>query len=72
MGDLDVVEVCAAVVHRAGELAELLALRGYDAVHLGSAESLADPDLVLVAGERQLLRAASELQIAVADLNAGD
>jgi predicted nucleic acid-binding protein len=72
MADLDLVEVEAAVVRRAGELAELLALRGYDAVHLGSAESLADPDLVLAAGDRQLLRAASELQIAVADLSAGD
>jgi hypothetical protein len=69
IGDLDLVEVGAAVVHRAGELAELLALRGYDAVHLGSAESLADPDLVLVAGDRQLLRAAGELQIASADVN---
>lgn len=69
IGDLDLVEVGAAVVARAGELAELLALRGYDAVHLGSAESLADPDLVLVAGDRQLLRAAGEMQIAVADVN---
>ena len=69
IGDLDLVEVGAAVVHRAGELAELLALRGDDAVHLGSAESLADPDLVLVAGDRQLLRAAGELQIASADVN---
>ena len=72
MGDLDLVEVGAAVVHRAGQLAELLALRGYDAIHLGSAESLADPDLVLVAGDRQLLRAAGELQIAVADLAADE
>jgi predicted nucleic acid-binding protein len=72
MGDLDVVEVGAAVVHRAGQLAELLALRGYDAVHLGSAEALADPTLVLVAGDRQLLRAAGELQMAVADLNASE
>jgi predicted nucleic acid-binding protein len=69
IGDLDLVEVGAAVVHRAGELAELLALRGDDAVHLGSAESLADPDLVLVAGDRLLLRAAGELQIASADVN---
>jgi hypothetical protein len=72
MGDLDLVEVGPAVVHRAGQLAELLALRGYDAVHLGSAESLADPGLVLVAGDRQLLRAAGELQMAVADLSAGE
>jgi predicted nucleic acid-binding protein len=69
IGDLDLMEVGAAVVHRAGEPAGLLALRGYDAVHLGSAESVADPDLVLVAGDRQLLRGAGELQIAVADLN---
>ena len=72
MDDLDLVEVGPTVVHRAGELAELLALGGYDAVHLGSAESLADPDLVLVAGDRQLLRAAGELHIAVADLNADE
>lgn len=70
MGDLDLVEAAAAVVRRAGELAELLALRGYDAVHLSSAETLADPDLVLVAGDRQLLRAAGELQLTVADLDA--
>jgi hypothetical protein len=71
MGDLDLVEVGPSILHRAGQLAELLALRGYDAVHLGSAESLADPDLVLVAGDRQLLRAAGELRIAVANVNAG-
>jgi uncharacterized protein len=70
MRDLDLVEVAPSVVHRAGQLAELLALRGYDAVHLGSAESLVDPDLVLVTGDRQLLRAAGELRIAVADVNA--
>jgi uncharacterized protein len=72
MGDLDLVEADPAVVHRAGELTEQLALRGYDAVHLGSAESLADPELVLVAGDRQLLDAASELHIAVANLHAAD
>lgn len=72
VGHLDLVEAAPAVVHRAGQLAELLALRGYDAIHLGSAESLADPDLVLVAGDRQLLRGAGELKIAVADLNAAE
>ena len=57
---LDLVEVSTAVVWRAGELAERLALRGYDAVHLSSAEALADPDLVLASGDRALLRAAGE------------
>lgn len=71
VGDLDLVEVAPVVVQRAGQLAELLALRGYDAVHLGSAESIADPDLVLVAGDRRLLRAAGELRLAVADVSAG-
>jgi hypothetical protein len=42
MGDLDLVEVGASLVRRAGQLAKLLALRGNDAVHLGSAEALAD------------------------------
>jgi predicted nucleic acid-binding protein len=69
MGGLHLVELGPAIVRRAGHLAEVLALRGYDAVHLGSAESLVDPDLVLVAGDRPLLRAAGELRIAVADLN---
>lgn len=72
VGDLDVVEVGEAVVRRAGELAQLMALRGYDAVHLSSAESLAEPDLVLAAGDRPLLRAAGELQIAISDLSARD
>lgn len=70
--DLNAVEVGEAIVRRAGELAELLALRGYDAVHLSSAESLADPDVVLAAGDRYVLRAAGELRIATADLNVGD
>ncbi|MGH9113825.1 MAG: type II toxin-antitoxin system VapC family toxin [Acidimicrobiales bacterium] len=72
VGDLNLVELGETVVYRAGELAELLALRGYDAVHLSSAESLADPDLVLAAGDRELLRAAGQLQIATAGLRAPD
>jgi predicted nucleic acid-binding protein len=69
---LDLVEVGAAVVRRAGELAEAAALRGYDAVHLASAIALADPDLVLASGDRALLRAAGERGIATLDLNPGD
>jgi uncharacterized protein len=63
---LDLVEVSTAVVWRAGELAERVALRGYDAVHLGSAEALADPDLVVASGDRALLRAAGERGLATA------
>jgi hypothetical protein len=42
----------------AGELAERHALRGYDALHLASALSIGDPDLVLATWDRQLARAA--------------
>ncbi|MHB1782768.1 MAG: type II toxin-antitoxin system VapC family toxin [Acidimicrobiales bacterium] len=64
----DVVEPSQAVVRRAGALAEAHGLRGYDAVHLASAETLADVEVVLVAGDGALCRAASALGIAVGPL----
>lgn len=69
-GQLDVVEVTEDVERRAGELAERFALRGYDAVHLASAQSVADPELVLAAGDRSLLHASLALGIATAGLEA--
>jgi hypothetical protein len=42
-GDLDVWEVVQPIVERAGDLAEQLALRGYDAVHLATALAALDP-----------------------------
>lgn len=65
---LDHVEVTADLAVRAGELAEELALRGYDAVHLAAAASIADPDLVMVAGDQTLTRAAGELGLVTARL----
>ncbi len=62
---LDRVEVTAGLAQRAGELAEELALRGYDAVHLAAAETVADPDAVLVAGDGPLCQAAATLGFAV-------
>lgn len=62
------VEVTASLARRAGELAEEHALRGYDAVHLASAEILADPELVVVSGDRELQRAAAAIGLAVAQL----
>jgi hypothetical protein len=58
---LDRVEVTATLALRAGDLAEQLALRGYDAVHLAAAETIADPDLVVVAGDGPLCDAAVTL-----------
>ncbi len=64
--ELDIVEVGADLAARAGHLAEVHALRGYDAVHLACAEMLADDELVLVAGDGQLLEAATALGLRTA------
>lgn len=65
---LDIVEVTTVLVHDAGSLAERFALRGYDAVHLASAQLVQDPDLVLAAGDLSLLNAAQALGIATSNL----
>jgi hypothetical protein len=64
---LDRLEVTAGLAQRAGDLAEQLGLRAYDAVHLAAAETLApDPDVVVVAGDTELLNAARTLRLATA------
>ena len=63
---LDWVEVTDHLVRVAGELAEEHHLRGYDAVHLAAACSVADSDTVFVSGDRQLLSAAARVGLAVA------
>lgn len=62
---MSIVEISEDIVHRAGTLAESYALRGYDAVHLAAAETLADEDVVLVAGDERLCAAAASLGLAV-------
>lgn len=57
-GELDLVELDDALARRAGHLAELHGLRGYDAVHLAAADRVGDPDLVVVAGDQALFTAA--------------
>jgi len=66
---LDHVEVTAILAARAGELAEEVAIRGDDAVHLAAAESIADQDLVVVAGDGALRSAAHTLGHATARLD---
>jgi predicted nucleic acid-binding protein len=56
---LDIVEIDAALAAHSGDLAERHGLRGSDAVHLAAALLLQDPDLVLAAGDHDLLTAAS-------------
>ncbi len=65
---LDHVEVTGHLAVRAGELAEEEALRGYDAVHLAAAETIADNELVLVTGDQTLRAAAHHVGIATAVL----
>jgi predicted nucleic acid-binding protein len=64
--DVQDVAVHSAVVERAGELAEALALRGYDAVHLASAEA-SECD-VMVTADADLVRAAPEAGLDVIDV----
>jgi predicted nucleic acid-binding protein len=47
-----------SLAQEAGELAEKYALRGYDAVHLATLLSVADPTLVVVTWDRDLAAAA--------------
>jgi uncharacterized protein len=65
---IDLVEVDDALTRRAGELAEVRQLRGYDAVHLAAADRVRDPSVVLVAGDGALLDAATAEGLAVAEL----
>ncbi|MCQ3804127.1 MAG: type II toxin-antitoxin system VapC family toxin [bacterium] len=58
------VEVTADLVERAGQLAEELALRAYDAIQLAAAASLDVDDVVVVTGDRQLAAAAQALGLA--------
>lgn len=69
--DVDVVEVDTQLLVTAAELTSEFSLRGYDAVHCASAKLIDDPDLVVAAGDAQLLDAWSRLGLAVLDVNQG-
>jgi uncharacterized protein len=66
--EIDLVEVDDALARRAGELAEVRRLRGYDAVHLAAADRVRDRDLVVIAGDGALLDAATAEGLMVAEL----
>jgi predicted nucleic acid-binding protein len=55
---MSLVGVDAALAREAGQLAEDYALRGYDAVHLATALSAEDRELVVVTWDRDLAGAA--------------
>jgi predicted nucleic acid-binding protein len=66
--EIDLIEVDDALARRAGELAEVRQLRGYDAVHLAAADRVHDPNVVVIAGHGALLGAAAAEGMAVAGL----
>lgn len=62
---LDLLDVDTEVSERAGELAELHALRGYDAIHLASMVSLDVPRMVVGVWDQRLAVAASRCGLGV-------
>jgi uncharacterized protein len=66
LAELDLVEVSGPVVSSATELAEIHDLRAYDAVHLASAVSLGDAELLVLTWDSALARAALAETLAVA------
>jgi predicted nucleic acid-binding protein len=66
--EIDLVEVDDALARRAGELAEVRQLRGYDAVHLAAADRVRDLNIVIIAGDGALLHAATAEGLATAEL----
>ena len=66
--EIDLVEVDGPLARLAGELAEIHRLRGYDAVHLAAADRIRDSSVVVIAGDRALLDAATAEGMAVAEL----
>lgn len=69
---LDRIDVDDTLVRRAGELAQVHGLRGYDAVYLAGVERVADDHTVLVSAHQELCRAARNLGIAVSETSAGN
>jgi uncharacterized protein len=62
--DIDRIDVSDSLTRSAGDLAESQRLRAYDAVHLASALSIADRNLVVVAADLDLLATAHSLDVA--------
>ena len=59
--EIDVLELTERLARRAGELAEAHALRGYDAIHLASAEAVLDTGSVMVVADARLSEAAAAI-----------
>lgn len=64
--DVDHIEVSTPLVERAGALAHVHALRGYDAIHLASATVGLSDAFVLVTGDLRMAQAARDMGLATA------
>jgi predicted nucleic acid-binding protein len=60
---IDGIVLTEELAMRAGELAERCALRGYDAIHLASAEAILDDGDVMVVSDTRLAEAAASIGI---------
>jgi predicted nucleic acid-binding protein len=69
--ELVLLGIDAPLAHEAGRLAEELALRGYDAVHLASALAIGHPT-TLITWDEDLRRAAAQRGCAVAPAGSGE
>ncbi|TCC56927.1 PIN domain-containing protein [Kribbella pittospori] len=76
LGDLDrywremaVIDPTEPVVRRAAALASSQALRGYDAVHCATAETVDARDLLFASGDQKQLEAGEKLGFYIADVN---
>jgi predicted nucleic acid-binding protein len=67
-GKLDDIELTPEITSRAGDLADDLALRGADAVHLATAEAVVDTDDLVACADARLATGARTLGLAVAAL----
>jgi len=66
LDEIDAIDLDARLARRAGTLAEAHLLRGFDAVHLASFETVAGLDAVLVTADGELARATGSLGYSVA------
>ena len=61
--EVEGLELTEPLAHRAGELAEICGLRGYDAIHLASAEAILDEGDLMVVSDTRLADAAASIGI---------
>ena len=67
--ELVTIGVDQGLARSAGEHAERLGLRGYDAVHLATALELGDEEVVVVTWDRDLARATERVGLGVAGVD---